>query len=112
MKAIDLRLIKIILILLSCGYSLNLTITDYHDPQANHILDAEIYENTLIISAMVQGIEFYDISNGGQLNHIDHFTLGQNGKRTAWKRLIITLILLQKMDYMLLTYPDPLILKI
>ena len=80
MKAIDLRLIKIILILLSCGYSLNLTITDYHDPQANHILDAEIYENTLIISAMVQGFEFYDISSGGQLNHIDHFTLGQNGK--------------------------------
>ena len=80
MKAIDLRLIKIILILFSWGYSLNLTITDYHDPQANHILDAEIYENTLIISAMVQGIEFYDISSGGQLNHIDHFTLGQNGK--------------------------------
>ena len=80
MKAIDLRLIKIILILFSWGYSLNLTITDYHDPQANHILDAEIYENTLIISAMVQGIEFYDISIGGQLNHIDHFTLGQNGK--------------------------------
>ena len=80
MKAIDLRLIKHILILFSWGYSLNLTITDYHDPQANHILDAEIYENTLIISAMVQGIEFYDISGGGQLNHIDHFTLGQNGK--------------------------------
>ena len=80
MKAIDLRLIKHILILFSWGYSLNLTITDYHDPQANHILDAEIYENTLIISAMVQGIEFYDISSGGQLNHIDHFTLGQNGK--------------------------------
>ena len=80
MKAIDLRLIKHILILFSWGYSLNLTITDYHDPQANHILDAEIYENTLIISAMVQGIEFYDISIGGQLNHIDHFTLGQNGK--------------------------------
>jgi len=79
-KAIDLRLIKHILILFSWGYSLNLTITDYHDPQANHILDAEIYENTLIISAMVQGIEFYDISGGGQLNHIDHFTLGQNGK--------------------------------
>ena len=79
-KAIELRLIKIILILFSCGYSLNLTITDYHDPQANHILDAEIYENTLIISAMVQGIEFYDISSGGQLNHIDQFTLVQNRK--------------------------------
>jgi len=75
-----LRLITYILTLFSWAYSLNLTITDYHDPQANHILDAEIYENTLIISAMVQGIEFYDISSGGQLNHIDHFTLGQNGK--------------------------------
>ena len=75
-----MRLITYILTLFSWAYSLNLTITDYHDPQANHILDAEIYENTLIISAMVQGIEFYDISSGGQLNHIDHFTLGQNGK--------------------------------
>ena len=79
-RVIDLRLIRHILILFSWSYSLNLTITDYHDPQAHHILDAEIYENTLIISAMVQGIEFYDISSGGQLNHIDHFTLGQNGK--------------------------------
>jgi len=57
-----------------------LTITDYHDPQANHILDAEIYENTLIVSAMVQGIEFYDISTGGQLDHINHFNLSQNSK--------------------------------
>tara|TARA_B100001250_G_scaffold257058_1_gene221301 strand:+ start:852 stop:2210 length:1359 start_codon:yes stop_codon:yes gene_type:complete len=75
-----MNFIKYTLILLSYGLSLNLTITDYHDPQANHILDAEIYENTLIISAMVQGIEFYDISNGGQLYHIDHFSLGQQGK--------------------------------
>jgi len=67
-------------LLIGVSYALNLTITDYHDPQANHILDAEVYENTLIISAMIQGIEFYDISDGGQLNHIDHFTLGQNGK--------------------------------
>ena len=64
--------IKYILILLSYGLSLNLTLTDYHDPQANHILDAEVHGNTLIISAMIQGIEFYDISNGGILNHIDH----------------------------------------
>ena len=75
-----MNFIKYILILLSYGLSLNLTITDYHDPQANHILDAEVYENTLIISAMIQGIEFYDISNGGQLDHIDHFSLGQQSK--------------------------------
>ena len=70
----------IILILVRFLFPLNLTLIDFDDPIANHILDAEIYENTLIISAMIQGIEFYDISNNGQLNHIDHFTLGQNGK--------------------------------
>ena len=60
-----LKNIKIIILLVSNGFSLNLTMTDYHDPQANHILDAEIYQNTLIISAMIQGIEFYNISDGG-----------------------------------------------
>ena len=40
-------------LLIGVSYALNLTITDYHDPQANHILDAEVYENTLIISAMI-----------------------------------------------------------
>ena len=67
----------IISLLGSVVFSLNLSLTDYHDPQANHILDAEVYGNTLIISAMVQGIEFYDISGSGTLNHQDHFTLGQ-----------------------------------
>ena len=75
-----MRLIKYILFLITGLYSLNLSIIDYHDPQANHILDAEVYENTLIISAMVQGIEFYDISNNGQLDHISHFSLSQNAK--------------------------------
>ena len=75
-----MNFIKYILILLSYGLSLNLTLTDYHDPQANHILDAEVHGNTLIISAMIQGIEFYDISNGGELDHIDHFSLGQQSK--------------------------------
>ena len=75
-----MRFIKYSTLLYSYCFCLNLTITDYHDPQANHILDAEIYENTLIVSAMVQGIEFYDISTGGQLNHINHFNLSQNSK--------------------------------
>ena len=75
-----MRLIKYILLLITGLYSLNLSIVDYHDPQANHILDAEVYGNTLIISAMVQGIEFYDISNNGQLDHISHFSLSQNAK--------------------------------
>jgi len=61
------------------GFSLNLSITDYHDPVANHILDAEVVGNTLIISAMVQGIEFYDISNPSQLNHLTNFNLGGGG---------------------------------
>ena len=29
---------------------------------------------------MIQGIEFYDISNNGQLDHISHFSLSQNAK--------------------------------
>jgi len=80
MAILNKKYLILYVFLISYGLPLNLTITDYHDPQANHILDAEIYENTLIISAMVQGIEFYDISNDGQLNHLDHFTLGQNAK--------------------------------
>lgn len=61
------------------GYSLNLTLTDYHDPAANHILDAEVVGDILIVSAMVQGIEFYDISNSGNLNHLTNFNLSNGG---------------------------------
>ena len=68
-----------VLSFITVAYSLNLTLTDYHNPVANHILDAEIVENTLIISAMVQGIEFYDISNPTQLNHLTNFTLSNGG---------------------------------
>ena len=49
---------------LSSGYALNLTLTDYHNPAANHILDAEVVDDVLIISAMVQGIEFYNNKSG------------------------------------------------
>ena len=69
-----------IILMISMVLPLNLTLTDYHDPQANHIMDAEVHGNTLIISAMVQGIEFYDISVSGSLIHVDHFTLGQGTK--------------------------------
>ena len=68
-----------IIILTTLGFPLNLTLTDYHNPQANHILDAEIVDNVLIISAMVQGIEFYDISNPGNLNHLTNFNLSAYG---------------------------------
>ena len=49
--------------MISTGYSLNLTLTDYHDPAANHMLDGEVVVGIFIVSAMVQDIEFYDISN-------------------------------------------------
>jgi len=65
--------------LFSFGFSLNLALTDYHNPQANHILDAEIVGDVLIVSAMVQGIEFYDISNPGNLNHLTNFNLSGGG---------------------------------
>lgn len=61
------------------GFPLNLTLTDYSNPQANHFLDAEIVENILIASAMVQGIEFYNISNPGQLDHLTNFNLSSGG---------------------------------
>ena len=65
--------------LFSFGFSLNLALTDYHNPQANHILDAEIVGDVLIVSAMVQGIEFYDISDPGNLNHLTNFNLSGGG---------------------------------
>ena len=63
----------------STGYSLNLTLTDYDNPVANHILDAEVVDEVLIISALVQGIEFYNLSNPGNLNHLTNFNLSSNG---------------------------------
>ena len=61
--------------LITIGFSLNLTLTDYHDPSANHILDAEVVDDILIISGMLGGIEFYDISNPSELNHLTNFNL-------------------------------------
>jgi len=67
------------IIFTTVGFPLNLTLTDYHNPLANHFLDAEIVGDILIASAMVQGIEFYDISNPDQLNHLTNFNLGSGG---------------------------------
>ena len=67
------------IIFTTVGFPLNLTLTDYHNPQANHFLDAEIVGDILIASAMVQGIEFYDISNPGNLNHLTNFNLSGGG---------------------------------
>ena len=63
MKKDILQIYLIIFCLISIGFSLNLTLTDYHDPSAHHILDAEVVDDILIVSGMIGGIEFYDISN-------------------------------------------------
>jgi hypothetical protein len=58
---------------------LNLTLHDYHNPSASHILDAEIINDILIVTGMVGGIEFYDISNPEVLNHLTSFNLSSGG---------------------------------
>ena len=58
---------------------LNLTLHDYHNPSASHILDAEIINDILIVTGMVGGIEFYDISNPEVLNHLTSFNLSGGG---------------------------------
>ncbi len=66
------------LYLVSISFSLNLSLIDYHDPAANHILDSEIINDILIVSGLIQGIEFYDISNN-TLNHLTNFNLSNSG---------------------------------
>ena len=78
MKKDILQIYLIIFCLISIGFSLNLTLTDYHDPSAHHILDAEVVNDILIISGMIGGIEFYDISNPNILNHLTNFNLYVN----------------------------------
>ncbi len=71
--------LTLLLSLMTIGFSLNLTLTDYHNPSANHILDAEVINDILIISGMLGGIEFYDISNPSELNHLTNFNLSSGG---------------------------------
>ena len=71
--------ISALLIINSFLLSLNLTLHDYDNPSASHILDAEIQENLLIVSGMIGGIEFYDISNPEVLNHLDNLQLSGGG---------------------------------
>ena len=52
---------------------------DSDNPSANHILDAEVVNNTLIVSGMLGGVEFYDISNPQILNHLDSFSFSGGG---------------------------------
>ena len=72
---------KVILLFLNITflYSLNLTLHDYDNPSASHILDADIQDDLLIVSGFVGGIEFYDISNPQTLNHLDNLQLFGGG---------------------------------
>ena len=57
----------------------NLTLHDYDNPSATHILDVEIVNNLLIVSGMLGGVEFYDISNREVLNHISTLQISGGG---------------------------------
>ena len=61
MKFINYIFTTVLTIGISC--SMNLTLHDYDNPSATHILDTEIIGDLLIVSGMIGGIEFYDISN-------------------------------------------------
>ena len=69
------RIIIIIITYITALNGLNLTLHDYDDPSVDHISDAEIIDNTLIVTGLFGGIDFYDISNPQQLNHLRNFTL-------------------------------------
>ena len=62
--------IYILFFIISFSYSLNLLLHDYDNPSATHILDAEIIDDLLIVTGMIGGIEFYDISSPENLNHL------------------------------------------
>ena len=63
----------------SLSFALNLSILDYDNPSATHILDAEVINDLLIVVGMIGGIEFYDISNPESLNHLTSFNLSSGG---------------------------------
>ena len=69
----------IALTLISLDFPLNLTLHDFHNPEASHILDTHIMDDILIVVGMVGGVEVYDISNPESLNHIAHFSIPNNG---------------------------------
>ena len=66
-------------IFFALSFGLNLSLADYHNPSATHILDAEVIDDLLIVSGMIGGIEFYDISNPEILNHLDNHNLPSSG---------------------------------
>ena len=75
----ELKILITILSLLCIVISKNLTLHDFDDPSATHILDATVHNDLLIVSGMIGGIEFYDISNPEVLNHLDNLQLSNGG---------------------------------
>ena len=73
------KLVVIVILFWNHILGLNLTIHDYDNPSASHILDADIIDDILIVSGMIGGIEFYDISNPEILNHLTSFNLSSGG---------------------------------
>ena len=73
------RIIITIIINSTLLNGLNLILHDYEDPSVDHISDIDYIDNTLIVTGLFGGIDFYDISNPTQLNHIRNFTLNNNG---------------------------------
>ena len=73
-----MRNILLISFVTTC-FGLNLSVLDYDNPSATHILDAEVIDDLLIVVGMIGGIEFYDISNPELLNHLTSFNLSSGG---------------------------------
>ena len=73
------RIIITIIINGTLLFGLNLILHDYDDPSVDHISDIDYIDNTLIVTGLFGGIDFYDISNPTQLNHLRNFTLNNNG---------------------------------
>ena len=75
----NVNILCISLFFLCTVMSKNLTLHDYDNPSASHILDATIQDDLLIVSGMLGGIEFYDISNPEILNHLTNLQLSGGG---------------------------------
>ena len=73
------RIIITIIIAGNLLNGLNLILHDYDDPSVDHISDIDYINNVLIVTGLFGGIDFYDISNPTQLNHLRNFTLNNNG---------------------------------
>ena len=71
--------IQFLFVLLGFSFCLNLTILDYDNPSASHILDADVEDDLLIVSGYIGGIEFYDISDPSILSHLSTHSLSSGG---------------------------------